>query len=191
MGTRINVLFDHELADYSNSESVLARLSSAIPAASAVRDYWATADPHYGHADLNTWHADPVSPCDSDLRRYTGPGRMFLTFTKRAAKIRTGGRWRGFLEIEPLRRVHLTAFRQIAAALGVSSFVMFADSCEVDDFFWGGRTLWECVELMERMWGPPQRSVEVIDERECFAAQSKWTYPFVWFLESNQLVETK
>jgi len=184
MGTRINALFDHELTDYQNSESILARLSGAIPAAFAVRDYWRTADPHYGHETLNTWHADPVPPFESNLSLYTAPGSLFLTITKEAATIRTGGRWRGFLDIEPLRRVHLAAFRQIGATLGARSFALYPDSCEVNDLFWGDHTQWQCVELMERMWGPPQRSVDVIDQKEFLAAESKWKYPFTWFLES-------
>jgi hypothetical protein len=185
MGTRINVLLEHDLTDYRDRDSVMARLVAALPAASAVQNYWHSADPDYPHEKLSEWRADPVSSCDPNLHRYTAPGNLFLTLTKQAAKIRTGARWRGFLTIEPLRRVHLAAFRQIAAALKSRSLVVYADSCEVDDLFWGGHTQRECVERMARMWGPPQRNVEEIEPRN--SVWAKLPFPFIWFLENSQL----
>jgi hypothetical protein len=38
---------------------------------------------------------------------------------------------------------------------------------------------------MERMWGPPQRSVEEISPR--VAAAAEHTVPMVWFLDSGQI----
>ena len=58
---------------------------------------------------------------------------------------------------------------------------MYADSCEVDDI-WGKRPQRDCIELMERMWGPPQASVEKIDPKVTLAAEGMVI--FVWFLES-------
>jgi hypothetical protein len=185
MGTRINVLLDHDLTDHRERASVLARLAAALPAALAVRDYWRSADPHYLHNELKVWRAHPVWPRYPDLHRYTAPGSLFLTVTTHAAHLYTGGRWRGFLSIEPLRRVHLAAFRQAAGALGSSSMALYADSCEVDDLFWGGRTQWECIELMERLWGPPQRTIEEIEPQ--IAAAADRTVPLVWFLENGQI----
>jgi hypothetical protein len=185
MGTRINVLVDHDLTDTRNRGSVMARLATALPAALAVRDYWRLADPRSQRDDLEVWRADPVSPREPCLHCYTGPGSLFLSVTAQAACIHTGGRWRGFLSIEPLRRVHLAAFRQIAGSLGSRCLVFYADSCEVDDLFWGGRSQWECIELMERMWGPPQRSVEEIEPQ--IAAAAEHTVPMAWFLESNRV----
>jgi hypothetical protein len=118
------------------------------------------------------------------LHRYTGPGSLFLTITAQAARVRTGGRWRGFLSIEPLRRVHLAAFRQIARSLGSRCLALYADCDDVDDLFWGGRTQGECIELMKRIWGPPQWSAEEIERRLVAAADR--TVPLVWFLENSQ-----
>jgi hypothetical protein len=126
---------------------------------------------------------DPASPHRPELHYYTGPGRLFLTVASTTAHIRTGGRWRGFLTIEPVRRVHLGAFRQIARAFGTASMALYGDSCEVDDLFWSGRKQWECIELMERLWGPPQRTAEEIDAKITAAAEQ--TVPLVWFLEST------
>jgi len=186
MGTRINVLLDHDLTDYRNRESVLARLAAALPATLGVRDYWRAVDPHTPDNELAVWRADPVSPGNSALHHYTGPGSLFLSVTAWAASIRTGGRWRGFVSIEPLRRIHMAAFRQIAGSVGSSKLALYADSCEVDDLLWGGATQGECIELMERMWGPPHRSVEKIDPKVSLAA--KHSVPLVWFLENSEVI---
>ena len=41
--------------------------------------------------------------------------------------IRASLRWRGFFSIEPLRRVHLPAFRKVAALLGATQIVYMPD----------------------------------------------------------------
>ena len=146
MGTRINALFDHELADPGDRGSALAQLAAALPAVLAVRDYLRTADSGSTHTDLPAWRADVASPLEPRLFHYTGPGSLFLSVTARAARVRTGGRWRGFLTIDPLRRVHLAAFRGIAAALGAGCLAVYADSCQVDDLFWAKRSPRECVD---------------------------------------------
>jgi hypothetical protein len=184
MGTRINVLLDHALTDSHSREALLARLATALPAALGVRDYWRSADPLGPRDELEVWRQDHVSPRAPYLLRYTGPGSLFLTVTTQAARIRTGGRWRGFLSIEPLRCVHLAVFRQIAASLGSRCLALYADCCEIDDLFWSGRTQWDCIELMERLWGPPQRSVEEFETR--IANLAEQTVPSVWFLESSK-----
>jgi hypothetical protein len=185
MGTRINLLLDHDLADFRNPAEVLARLSPTIRAAEAVRDYWLASDPDGPHDSQSVWEADPQSPREPSLRRFTGPGYLFLSVTASAAHVRTGGRWRGFLAIEPLRRVHLLAFRAIARALGASLLALYADSDEVDDLIWGGRPPWECVERMEQIWGPPQGSVEDVN-RSIVAAAEMYLPSSVWFLEEGK-----
>ena len=182
MGTRINLLLDHDLDDFRSPEEVLARLSPTTRAAEAVRDYWLGSDPDSPHDPLPVWEADPVSPREPGLRRFTGPGCLFLSVTASAARVRTGGRWRGFLAIEPLRRVHLFALGSIARELGAGFMALYADSDEVDGLFWDGRPLWECVERMEQKWGPPQASVENIDPSIAAAAEM-YVPSSVWFLE--------
>jgi hypothetical protein len=180
MGTRINALLDCEFGSPVNGDSVLAQLTAALPAALLVQDYWRAADPASQHEELHGWRTEPVSPRRPGLSRYTGPGSLFLSLTARTAHVRTGGRWRGFLTIDTLRHVHLAAFRQIATALGTERLAIYADSCEVDDLFWGGRTMLECVELMVRLWGPPQPTVDEIASQVSRAAEQ--TVPEVWFL---------
>src|SRR5688572_14150554 len=112
MGTRIDVYLSHDLARYDDEAATLARLDSALSAALAVRQYWWSVNS--GQYQSNRWEAEPVTPRTPNVRRYSGPGSLYLTVTPAAARIGTGGRWRGFLSIEPLREVHLVALRAIA-----------------------------------------------------------------------------
>jgi hypothetical protein len=184
MGTRINALFEHELTDHRDRDAILASLASTLPAALAVRTYWlANAPiPATWKNDLSEWRANPDSPRDRRYQRYTGPGSLFLTVTPKTANVHTGGRWRGFLSIEPLRRVHLNAFQAVSAAMGASYFALFPDLEEVDELLWDGRSAWACIERLEQIWGPPQKSVEDIQLHLVAAAEH--TVPQVWFLES-------
>jgi hypothetical protein len=181
MGTRINVLFGHSLDDFCNPDEVLGRLASSAMAALAVRDYWISVGPGQRPIEARFWEADPVLPRTPGIRRFCGPGSLFLSVTACAVVIRTGGRWRGFLSIEPLRRVHLAAFRAIASALGADIMALYHDSDDINDLFWNGRSAKECFERMERIWGRPQLSVEAIDPR--IAMEAEHGVPSVWFLE--------
>ena len=177
------MLLDHNLPDFRDRAALVDRLAPTIPVALAVRDYWISADPDSPHSKLAAWRAEPESPRDKDLYRYTGPGSLFLTVRPQATCIHTGGRWRGFLSIEPLRRVHLAAFRGIAEAFGASSMALYGDSWEVDDLFCGGQSQGTCIELLERMWGPPQRTIEEVDSKVAAAAER--SAPRVWFWEGT------
>jgi hypothetical protein len=175
MGTRINALFAHNLSGYRDHEITTSQLAASLPAALAVDDYWRINDPHYLPHPLTEWRADPVSAAEPDLQRYTAPGSLYLTVTQHAAKIRTGGRWAGFMSIASLRAVHLNALKAIAKSLGADTLALFPDSCELNDFFWANRTYWDCILLLEQMWGPPQGSIEDIDLRTNIFR--------VWFLD--------
>ncbi len=118
MGTRINVVMDHDVTDWRDQSAVLARLGAALPAALAVQDYWNAVSASSQPRSEDQWTADTIMPYEEHHRSYTGPGSLFLKVGPHAAKIRTGGRWRGFLSIPPLHDVHLRAFRAIAGAEG-------------------------------------------------------------------------
>src|SRR5688500_18374202 len=109
MGTRIEVFLSHDLKRFDDATATIARLNVAIPTAFAVRDYWRRVDSSF--YELDHWEAHPIAPRLPDLRRYDGPGSLQVTVTAVAARISTGGRWRGFLSIPALREVHLAAFR--------------------------------------------------------------------------------
>src|SRR3954469_1946855 len=157
MGTRIDIYLSHDLPRFDDVEATIARLECALPMAFAVRDYWRTVDPS-GY-ELDRWEAEPVSPRMPNVRRYSGPGALHLTVTPAAARISTGGRWRGFLSIEPLRRVHLTAFRAIARAMRSETLALCADSRDdVTDVFLADGSQDDCIAAMRSAMGPPQTS---------------------------------
>ena len=128
--------------------------------------------------------AEPVSPRMPNERRYIGPGVLHLTVTPAAARISTGGRWRGFLSIEPLRRVHLPAFRAIAEAMGSAKMALCADSWDdVTDVFLGNGSQDDCIAAMRLAMGPPQPSIDSIAPD--IVAQTEHGVPSVWFLDGE------
>lgn len=182
MGTRIHVYLTHDLEDFEDAAEILSRLELALPAALAVREYWRTVDPDNADADIDGWTAGPKFPRLFDKRIYYGPGSLELWLTSRAARIGTGGRWRGFLSIEPLRRVHLTGFRAIAIALHSPSLAICHDSCdEVDDVFLENRPQQDCIDQLHAVLGPPQPSIEVIAPG--IIAKTEHGVPAVWYLD--------
>jgi hypothetical protein len=154
-----------------------------LPAAFAVRDYWRSVDLDTHQAD-ERWEAEPVTPRMPNVRRYSGPGSLYLTATPAAARISTGGRWRGFLSIEPLRRVHLAAFRAIARAMGSATLALCADSRDdVTDVFLANGSQNDCIAVMRSAMGPPQPSVESIAPD--VVARTEHGVPSVWFLDGQ------
>jgi hypothetical protein len=113
---------------------------------------------------------------------YEGPGGFFVTFGPRIANVRASARWRGFLSIEPLCRVHVPAFRAIAAALGATRLAFLPDDDSlILDARLGGASLDDCIAHMTQRWGPPQASVESISPEVVRATD--YGVPPVWFLE--------
>jgi hypothetical protein len=181
MGTRIDVYLSHDLPQFDDAAATIARLNSALPAAFAVRDYWRAVDPDTRQAN-ERWEAQPMTPRMPSVRRYSGPGSLYLTVTPAAARIGTGGRWRGFLSIEPLRRVHLAAFRAIAQAMGSASLALCADSCDdVADVFHADGSQDDCIAMMRSAMGAPQPSVKSIAPD--VVAQTEHGVPSVCFLD--------
>ena len=181
MGTRINVLIDHNVHDYRDQPAVLARLTSALPSALIVRDYWNINDPFPKRGLQEEWLADPVMPHETHWRSYTAPGSLFLKVGPHAAKIRSGGRWRGFLSIPPLYQVHLQAFRAIAQALGAAQAVYFADCDDVYDAFYEKGDVEAGIGILKRYLGLPQPSIDEISPE--IAAEADHTVPGVWYYE--------
>jgi hypothetical protein len=180
MGTRIEIYICHDLLRFDDAATTLVRLDSVLPAAIAVRDYWRSVGP--GTYQLERWEAEPVRPRLPDLRRYSGPGSLYLTVTRAAARISVGGRWRGFLSIEPLRQVHLVAFHAIARAMGSSTMMMCADvRDDVADVFIANGSQAQCIAQVRSAIGPPQPSVDVLTPE--VVAQAEHGVPPVWFLE--------
>ena len=153
------------------------RLRRTEPLCLEVAEYWQTVE-NYSR-DATQWETGETL---EDCIRYAGPGSLWLDVTPHAARIHTGGRWRGFLSIEPLRRVHLAAFRSIAEALSSDTMALSHDSTEqVHEIFWSGARQVDCVATLHSALGPPQPSIEAIEPR--IAAMTERTVPDVWYLE--------
>jgi hypothetical protein len=183
MGTRTNILADHTVSDPLDRAAVLDRLAPALPEAIAVRDFWNAYNPDEARDEDDRWEASPPHPPPHDwCVHYSAPGGLFVYFGRRVANVRASLRWRGFLTIEPLRRVHLPAFRKIAGLLGASRIVYLPDDDPIIDAARSdGSPLDDCVAELERRWGPPLASIEVIDEE--VARATDFGVPTVWHVE--------
>jgi hypothetical protein len=182
MGTRIDVFLSHDLPCFDDTVATIARLNAALPTALAVRDYWQSVDP--GAYELDSWEADPAPLQAGNVRRYSGPGALYFTVTPAAARISTGGRWRGFLSIARLREVHLAAFRAIARAMGSTTLAMCADSRDdVTDVFLANGSQADCIAQMRSAMGAPQPSIESIGLE--VIAQTAHGVPDVWFVDGE------
>lgn len=182
MGTRINVTIEHHVRNYRDHAAMVELLAPTVPAAMAVADYWRTVDPNDADAHPDAWtpFLVPQYPI------YRGPGSLFLRFGPKLAVVFTGGRWRGFLSIEPLRRVHLAAFHSIARVLGANRLVYFPSEGVADDITLGdldeGISQEECMAKLRRFYGPPQPSVEKIASE--IVAETEHCVPSVWYVET-------
>lgn len=183
MGTRIHVFLKHDLRRFDDPAATVARLEGSLPAALAIRDYWRSIE-RKSHQTDERWEAEPATPGMPNIRDYTGPGSLFLTVTPEAALVSTGGRWRGFLSIEPLRRVHLEGFRAIARALGSPRIAICADSRDdVTDVFLANGSQDACIAAMRSAMGTPQSSVELVAPE--LITQAEHRVPDVWFVEDQ------
>ena len=186
MGTRTNLLVEHDLPDPFDRAAVLDRLEPSLSEAMAVHDFWKTYDPDDAKCEEFCWEASPPFPAPHDiLVYYDAPGGLFVNFTfaSPVVNVRASLRWRGFLSIEPLRRVHLSAFRKLAALLGAKRIVYMPDDDPIIyDARLEGATLDDCIAELRRRWGPPQKTVELINPAVVREADHR--VPSVWFLET-------
>jgi hypothetical protein len=184
VGTRIEVYLSHDLPRFDDAAAVLARLEATMPAALAVRDYRRAAD--MGGYDNERWGVEPVGTRLPNIRKFAGPGLLWLTLTPAAARVHTSARWRNFLSIDSLRRVHVGAFRAIASALGSAEMAVCADAeDDAADVFFGNGTQAECVERLRATLGSPQPSIELIAPE--VVAEAERAVPRVWYLDRDHV----
>jgi len=177
MGTRIHAYLSHDLPRFDDTAAAVARLDGARREALAVRDYWRSVDP--GDKGIDRWESVELP----DERYYAGPDSLLLLVRPSAALISTGGRWRGFLSIEPLRRVHLAAFRSIARAIGSPKLVLCGDQYDdaaIDAFYEKGSQD-DCIAALHSDLGPPQPSIDSI--APSLVAEAEHCPPAVWFVD--------
>ena len=179
MGTYIDVYLTHSLPSWRDAAATLACLSEAEVASRAVAQYWRTVQPF--DRDREHWEIDERLP---EYLSYHGPGSLHLDVTPMAARLHTGGRWRGFLSIPPLRHVHLAAFRAIADAFSSPRMAVTHDSIDgLLDAFLEGAPQEQLIRMLETSLGQPQPSLDAVEP--WIAAQAERGVPDVWYLETR------
>ena len=182
MSTRTHVIIDHQMPDYRDRKATVALLQPSIPAALAVDDYWHTVEPDDYVTPTNSWIPQREHTVVSYLD-YLGPGSILLHFSQQVVVVSASARWSGFLTIEPLRNIHLSAFRSIAQCLRGTRLVLLPDASDVGyDAMRDGLPQEQCIARLRKDYGPPQSSVENI-------APDAFTRPIpgshlVWFVET-------
>lgn len=177
MGVRIHVYLSHDLARWEDSAEALARLAGCLDSAKKVGDYWRAQGDHEG---LDRWVAEPIIPRLPHQRDYSGPGSLYVAITPRCMRISTGGRWRGLLSIEPLRRVYVAAFRSIADGFGSEWMALCGNVDEVWDVFLEGGSQPDCIAELRKTLGPPRRLLELEN------AEFDPLVGRVWFLDCSR-----
>ncbi len=163
MGTRINLLFPHNLPDWSNRPRILEILARSLPAAHKVAAYWHDNAP--GYEPNEAWLAERPfpPPLERDYSRFSGPGPLFVDVNPYAVRVRTGGRWRGFLSIQALRSVHLFAFMSLMNSFQAQTARCFPDCDFLLDAFWDGGDFPTCCEVLDRQFGQAFPLHEFVD----------------------------
>jgi hypothetical protein len=185
VGANTNLLADHTVPDPHDRAAVLARLEPAPLETLAVRDFWNACSPRQSRMEESLWEAPPSPVPEDELISYEAPGGLSVYFGLRSPVIQVRAllRWRSFLSLEPLRRVHLCAFRRIAALLGATRILYMPDDESITgDARWEGATFDDCAAELRRRWGPPQAGLDEIEPLVVQAADHG--VPRVWFAES-------
>ncbi|HEX8521440.1 MAG TPA: hypothetical protein VF669_04230 [Tepidisphaeraceae bacterium] len=179
MGVRVNVYFSHDLLGDADDlpDQAIARLQQTLPAARAIDSYWNKRQPEV--SSVQRWEKWPVSPRDRIVRRIEGPGTLLLSLTPNGAILSAGARWLGFLTIDPLRRVYLTAIEAVGHSLHAQIMAICADSQETAlEVFLGGGAQEDCIAELQRVCGAPQPTASEIAQDLAERDPAR-----MWFLE--------
>jgi len=161
VSTRTQVVVDHRLEDYRDPKAAVALLGQAVPAALAVESYGHSVEPENPATEPESWR--PAQHHSADQLDYVSPDGSLVSFGQHVVLISASARWSGFLTIEPLRNVHLAAFRSIARCIRGSRLVLLPDAIDEGyDAINEGISLEDCAARLRKRYGPPQRSVGAI-----------------------------
>ena len=155
MGTRINILFSHNLSAWNDRNSVLEILRSTDAVCERINNY-------FGQGDL-AWVAKAEFPVPEtrDYHRYVGT--LFVEVNPTSVRIRSAARWLGFVTIPELREVHVTAFYDFVRAFDASEARCFPDQDDAVGAFWDGATFSGCCEILDRTYGRPRLLTDQLD----------------------------
>ena len=153
----------HALADWSDRDTVMQRLSTTLPVARMLAAYWI--DDTTVPIPNDEWIAEPPFPPPEtkDYHRYSGPGPLFVDVNPHSVRIRTGRRWRGFLSIQPLRSIHLQAFFTVANAFNANVARCFPDNDFAIEAFWDGGDFNACCAILDGRFGDAVPMVDAAD----------------------------
>jgi hypothetical protein len=186
VGTRTRGFIDYRpLDDTAASPAAILRiLETTTHDCQAVEDYWLANDPWYEPDRSAAWGIFQKGETDllGDHWWFAGPGHMSIRFCPKVAEIVAGARWRGFLTIPRLREVHRAAFLSIARAVGATGIIFVPDYADdLIDAAEEGKSLEECLRIIEEKWGPMQGDLDEI--RPAVIADCATRPPKVWFLQ--------
>ena len=181
MSTRTHVIVDHGLQDYLDMRSAVALLAQTLPTTTAIDSYWDSVDPLESKRAPEQWRPAPHHKSVEPV--FTGPGGLLVNFGLHVICIYASARWSGFLTIEPLRTVHLTAFRSIARCVGGTRLLLLPDAMDEGyDVINEALSQDECAARLRNKYGPPQPSVTAIPPG-AFTASVPGSH-LVWFSEA-------
>jgi hypothetical protein len=177
-----HVIIDHRIKDYRDAEATVARLGETVPAARAIGEYWPGVGSKSSATEPEKWR--PARHHTVDLGSYLGPGGLLLSFGEHVVVVCASASWTGFLTIEPLRSIHLAAFRSIAKCVGGTRLVLLPDESNIcyEALRKEGLSQEQCIARLREDYGPPQRSVSAIPPG-AFAKRSPGA-DLIWFNEA-------
>ena len=118
-------------------------------------DYWHTVEPSDYLTPVRSWIPQREHTVVSYLD-YLGPGNILLHISKQVAVVSASARWSGFLTIEPLRNIHLRAFRSIAQCLQGTRLILLPDASDVAyDAMSEGLSQEESIARLTQDYGSP------------------------------------
>jgi len=182
MSTRTHAIIDHRVDNYQDTKAAVMLLAQTVPAAAAVEEYWRSVSPERSGTEPGLWRASDLH--SEDHVDYLGPGDLLIAFGQKVVRISASVRWSGFLTIEPLRRVHLSAFRSIAKCIRGTRLLLLPDVSDVGyDAVRNGMSLEECIARLQAEYGSPQLSVDNIPP-DAFTKAIPGSH-LVWFNEAS------
>lgn len=165
MGVQISLLLPHYLADWSARTALLGTLAKILPEAHSIAEYALAENSQEAPADEDAWTIEPPfpHPYTREYARFSGPGGLFVDINSHAVCVSPIARWRNFLRVQPLRSIHIRAFKSLLIAFGTNTARCFPEDDIVEGAFWEGADFPTCCELLDQRYGPAISLEDAID----------------------------
>lgn len=86
-------------------------------------------------------------------------------------RVRTSGRWRGFLSVQPRRTIHLRAFATLAGTFAASELRCFPDNDNLNEAFDCGGSFETRARVLDDRFGRPRRLDALIDPKVAYQTE--------------------